>query len=101
MSALYVPHFRRVTFLGNEDSGLVIFVQHQLDWASKQTFPQGQGGKALLIHKENVSETTSASVVDLDTDVCRLLSHAKGKWVFGPLRTRKPPDVDFASLSPA
>ena len=53
VSALYVPHLWGVTFLGNEDSGLVIFVQHQLNRAPKQTLPQGQRGKALLIQGES------------------------------------------------
>ena len=45
---------------------------------------------------------TSDSVVDLEVEVCLLLSHARGKLVLGPLRTKYPPEVLRApSFSPA
>ena len=45
---------------------------------------------------------TSLSVVDLEVEVCLLLSHARGKCEFGPFRTRYPPEVLLApSFSPA
>ena len=43
----------------------------------------------------------TSSVVDQETEVCLLDTHARGKCVCGPLKTKKPPDVDFASRSPA
>ena len=45
---------------------------------------------------------TSDSVVDRLEEVCFTLHHDKGKYVFGPTRTRKFPEVDRAlSESPA
>ena len=45
---------------------------------------------------------TSDSVVDLEVEVCLLLSQARGKLVLGPFKTRYPPEVLRApSFSPA
>ena len=50
----------------------------------------------------NARLTTSDSVVDLLVAVCLALDQVSGKYVFGPVRTRKFPEVDFvSSLSPA
>ena len=58
--------------------------------------------EALEAIKQEATGLQDVGVWDSSTvRVCRLLNHAKGKLVFGPLRTKKPPDVDFASLSPA
>ena len=46
--------------------------------------------------------TTSDSVVDRLVEVCLVLDHVSGKYVLGPVRTRKFPEVDLESyLSPA
>ena len=50
----------------------------------------------------NARLTTSDSVVDLLVAVCLALAQVRGKYVFGPVRTKKTPEVDFeSSLSPA
>ena len=53
-------------------------------------------------YKEYARDMTSLSVVDLEVEVCRLDTQAKGKNDVGPRSTRNPPEVDLAfSLSPA
>ena len=41
MSALDVSHFWRIALLGNKDSGLVVFMQHQFNRAAKEGKPSG------------------------------------------------------------
>jgi hypothetical protein len=45
--------------------------------------------------------TTSASVLETDTDVCFFENAVSGKYVLGPMRTRKQPVVLLLSYSPA
>ena len=45
--------------------------------------------------------TTSDSVLDIDTDVCFFENAVNGKYVFGPISTRKQPVVLRLSYSPA
>ena len=52
-------------------------------------------------YREYARDTISASVVDRETEVCLLDTHARGKCVCGPLKIKNPQDVDFASRSPA
>ena len=47
-------------------------------------------------YREWAKLTTSLSVVDREVDVWRLLTHARGKWEFGPESTRNPPEVERA-----
>ena len=56
---------------------------------------RGDQASAPSWHKECASDTTSASVVDLD-NVWRLLHQANGKCELGPLRTKNPAEVNFA-----
>jgi hypothetical protein len=54
------------------------------------------------LNTPNARLTTSDSVVDLLVAVCLELAQVRGKYVFGPVGTRKFPEVDFvSSLSPA
>ena len=45
--------------------------------------------------------TTSASVLEIDTEVCFFEKAVNGKYVLGPMRTKKQPVVLLLSYSPA
>ena len=72
---------RRRTLLGNKYRALIVFLRRQIDGAIKQAFPKTQRGKALLA-QQWARDTT---------DKCLLLHQA--------LRTKRPSEVDSASLS--
>ena len=51
--------------------------------------------------RDMFAATTSDSVLDIDTEVCFFENAVNGKYVLGPMSTRKPPVVLRLSYSPA